>query len=227
MRDSDQDPTPTRTAVTPLDYAAPGPWRMSWGTERALEACVVVAIIVLLVAILMPSHGGNRRGAERVACAANLRSVGQAIQMYANDHVGDFPDTLEHVVAGGYVPDVRIFLCPCSTNTDTPAQGATRAAIAADLTTGGHLSYAYVGRGLTVKAGSDTVIAYEHATHHEGKGGNVLFADGHVVWHSTAELRAVIDWYAAGKGPMIKAGGAALLRPATRAAMQPVGRPAP
>jgi prepilin-type processing-associated H-X9-DG protein len=60
---------------------------------------------------------------------------------------------------------------------------------------------------LTLRDPRDVVLAYEHATNHlrDGKpeGGNVLFADGHVEWHVAADLRAVIDWHAAGNGPMM------------------------
>lgn len=210
--------TPRDTCTTPpvpLDYARPMPRvRPAW-VSRAAEAVVCLGIILLLVSILMPNINRARPQGERIACAANLRYVGQSIQMYANEHRGAFPDTLDQVVAGRFAPDVRVMLCPACE--DTPARGATPAAVAADLTAGGHLSYVYVGKGLTFRDRGDIVLAYEHATNHlrddKRGGGNVLFADGHVEWHDAAELRAVIDWHAAGNGPMMW-GKPTMLQPA-------------
>jgi competence protein ComGC len=218
MTSADEDPTPTPAAATPLDYAAPTPWQLSPAGSRLIEAGIVVAIILLLVAVLMPSLGSNRAAAERVACMANLRSVGQSLQTYAHANGGRFPDTLGQVILAGYVPDVRIFLC--YSGADTPARGTTPPALAADLASGGHLSYAYVGRGLTSAADPYTVIAFEHAGHHKGGGGVLLCADGHAEWLLEKDMRAVTDWHAAGKGPVVlanPAGGSPLAtRPAPR-----------
>lgn len=203
----------------PLDYAGP----TSAPRRRRLMPLVVKGsitaflLLALLVAILLPSAGNARPQALRIACAANLRSLGQSIWMYSNAHAGAFPDTLERAVAGGFVPDVRVLLCPGSA--DTPAQGATPAAQAADLTAGGHLSYTYVGTGLTQAAHPDTVIAYDHAGNHEGGGGNVLFADGHVEWYNRAEFRTLVDRAAAGERP--------LLPRYLRAGTQPTTQPGP
>lgn len=190
----------------PLDYAGPRSVRPGPRTPTAVEWLVVFGVILLLVAIVLPSLNSPRIGSVRVACSANLRSLGQALHMYAAEHRGALPVTVDTVVAERFLPDVRILLCPdCE---DTPAKGVTPAALAADVTAGGHLSYVYVGRGLMLSARGDTVLAYEHAANHvdeDGKpeGGNVLFLDGHVEWHDAAELRAVIDWHAAGNGPAV------------------------
>jgi prepilin-type processing-associated H-X9-DG protein len=222
MRHVDDDAGVADMAAPPLDYAGPAsvPPR-GRGPLVAKVTLALVLLLVLLVAVLLPMTGRARPGAVRIACAANLRGVGQSVAMYANAHGGAFPDTLEQAVATGYVPDVRIFCCPGAK--DTPATGGTPAAEAADLVAGGHLSYAYVGGGLTLAADRNTVIAYEHATNHEGQGGNVLFADGHAEWFAAAQLRAVTDWHAAGNGPQVWRRPAAPALPATRAApMQPV-----
>ena len=42
------------------------------------------------------------------------------------------------------------------------------------------LSYIYCGKGLTVRAGPQAILAYEPLSNHDGKKMNVLFADGHV-----------------------------------------------
>src|SRR4051794_5787340 len=48
-----------------------------------VELLVVIGIIAVLVAILLPSLNKVRDSAKKTACLANLRSIGQLIQMYA------------------------------------------------------------------------------------------------------------------------------------------------
>jgi prepilin-type processing-associated H-X9-DG protein/prepilin-type N-terminal cleavage/methylation domain-containing protein len=50
-----------------------------------VELLVVIAIIALLIAILLPALGKAKQQAMRIACAANLRSMGQAMAIYIND----------------------------------------------------------------------------------------------------------------------------------------------
>src|SRR5262245_46588266 len=56
-----------------------------------VELLVVIGIIALLISILLPSLGRARRAANTVACAANLRSILQGMQMYAAQNKGYFP----------------------------------------------------------------------------------------------------------------------------------------
>ena len=56
-----------------------------------VELLVVIGIIALLVALLMPALAAARRSAQQIKCAANLRTLGQALLMHANEHRGYFP----------------------------------------------------------------------------------------------------------------------------------------
>ena len=51
-----------------------------------IELLVVIAIIALLIGILLPALGRARAGAQATTCLVNMRSLGQATQMYAMDH---------------------------------------------------------------------------------------------------------------------------------------------
>jgi prepilin-type N-terminal cleavage/methylation domain-containing protein len=56
-----------------------------------IELLVVIAIMALLVGILLPALSQARHQARRAACAANLRQVGVAIHLYAEDHDDTIP----------------------------------------------------------------------------------------------------------------------------------------
>jgi|tagenome__1003787_1003787.scaffolds.fasta_scaffold20841485_3 prepilin-type processing-associated H-X9-DG protein/prepilin-type N-terminal cleavage/methylation domain-containing protein len=55
-----------------------------------VELLVVVGIIAVLIALLMPALSKVRKHALEVKCAANLRSIGQALTMYTQQY-GYYP----------------------------------------------------------------------------------------------------------------------------------------
>ena len=55
-----------------------------------IELLVVVAIIAVLVAILLPAMSRARESAMRVSCSSNLKQMGTAFLMYADENNGWF-----------------------------------------------------------------------------------------------------------------------------------------
>src|SRR4051812_46749705 len=58
-----------------------------------VELLVVIGIIALLISILLPSLSRARETANRVKCGSNLRQIGQAMLLYANENNGSYPRT--------------------------------------------------------------------------------------------------------------------------------------
>ncbi len=56
-----------------------------------VELLVVIGIIALLISILMPSLSKAREAARSVSCMANLRAIGQGMQLYVSQYKGNIP----------------------------------------------------------------------------------------------------------------------------------------
>jgi len=56
-----------------------------------LEILAVIFIIAIVTAVLLPTIARTHEPANRVKCGSNLRMIGQAIQLYANENKGNYP----------------------------------------------------------------------------------------------------------------------------------------
>ncbi|HEY1629241.1 MAG TPA: type II secretion system protein, partial [Tepidisphaeraceae bacterium] len=53
-----------------------------------VELLVVIGIIAVLISILLPALNKARRAANTIKCGANLRSITQAMMIYASQNKG-------------------------------------------------------------------------------------------------------------------------------------------
>jgi prepilin-type N-terminal cleavage/methylation domain-containing protein len=58
-----------------------------------IELLVVLAVIALLAAILFPVFARAREQSRRAACLSNLKQIGAAFLLYAQDYDGGYPNT--------------------------------------------------------------------------------------------------------------------------------------
>ena len=56
-----------------------------------VELMVVMSVIAALIAILLPGLAAARERANRIKCASNLRQIGLAMKMYADEKRGTYP----------------------------------------------------------------------------------------------------------------------------------------
>ncbi len=152
-----------------------------------------VGYLALVVSIMIPSLSRAREMANRVKCASNMRQIGQAMLLYANQNKGAYPPDLTTLAKADGTLSTNMFVCP--SGNDTPAPDW------AHLASGGHLSYIYVGNGMNTAAVPNAVLLYENPAEHGGDGMNVLFGDGHVEYENGGQTKRIVQQLNAGQNP--------------------------
>ncbi|MCY2953817.1 MAG: prepilin-type N-terminal cleavage/methylation domain-containing protein [Planctomycetota bacterium] len=125
-----------------------------------VELLVVIGIIGLLIGILLPALSRVQSVAREKACASNLRQIGQALFIYANDNRDCLPLEpteqnphlqLMRLIQAQLKCDYRIFYCPESDRMDgfarnpmyTPVGGVDTVADTPENVAAGNISYIY------------------------------------------------------------------------------------
>ncbi|HSU67274.1 MAG TPA: H-X9-DG-CTERM domain-containing protein [Tepidisphaeraceae bacterium] len=141
-----------------------------------------------MIATLLPSLNRAREQANRVKSASNLRQIGLAAVMYANNNKGKLPDDFKAmIVEEDLVP--QVFVNP--RGGDMPAIPPNKDQWPEWVEE--HSDYVWLGKGKSVTtAGPETVIAHEKLEENP-EGVNLLFGDGHVEWMPASGARETIE----------------------------------
>jgi prepilin-type N-terminal cleavage/methylation domain-containing protein/prepilin-type processing-associated H-X9-DG protein len=162
-----------------------------------LEMLIVVAIILFLTTVYWGSNSASRQKKQLAQCQQNLSKIFIAMQIYANDQGGKFPEVrgaqtseaaLDRLVPK-YTVDTGPFICPASRNSSLPA---------GESLLNRNISYSYymgrraadeqavlmTDRQVNTNSKSAGQLVFSSSgkppgNNHNKFGGNLLFCDGH------------------------------------------------
>ena len=82
-----------------------------------IELLVVIAIIGILAAMLLPALNNARDRGKTAVCVSNLKQIGVAVAMYADDHNDYYPSGF--IASGADNGDWTLFIAPYPAKTQT------------------------------------------------------------------------------------------------------------
>ena len=116
------------------------------------EVLFVTLIITIFMVILTPFISKIRSQAKIFSCEESLQEIGIGLKLYAAEHDGEFPSSLDELPEGGYIDDRK------------------------PLEEGYHYTTGY-----NILSPSDSVVIFDKETKHK-HGKHVLYVSGDIVW---------------------------------------------
>jgi prepilin-type processing-associated H-X9-DG protein len=164
-------------------YSPPPPKKKSsalpWVLGCGAVGCLGLMVFGVLLGLMLPAVQRVRESARRASCKSNLRQIGLAAHMWADDNDEKFPPDLKSLYPD-YVDNAKIYSCPSSRSTYRDFESGNVTARSS--------SYAYLPGRAVVFPGT-FVLAYDKsADNHNGGGFNVLYCDAHVEWWRATRL---------------------------------------
>jgi len=184
-------------------------WRRGF---TLIELLVVIAIIAILASILFPVFAQARAKARQASCMSNLKQLGIALEMYAQDADGVYPPwgtdgadpdagppdvyTWDTVLLP-YMKNKQILVCPSNTHRGARSYAMPRYVsaqyrdyIPAPTETVALFDKGWKDAGVRGDAAAENFFQTHGSTGHDlstelwhNEGKNFLFVDGHVKWY--------------------------------------------
>lgn len=188
------NPTAGQSVGTP-EVLRDGAKKLGMRTRILIALVIVVCLLGIgLVASppIVPSLSRDIVYAHRKSCMAHLRSIGDALRVYADERGGKYPDSLETLILSG--ANVRGADFQCTSSADHIPDATTPALLAKQISSLGmpdgfaelrgyegpapsrYLSYVYIPPNLTGVT-PQSVVLFEPITNHLDRI-HVLFGDG-------------------------------------------------
>ena len=93
-----------------------------------IELLVVIAIIAILAGLLLPAITKAKERGRQAKCIGNVRSIAQAVLMYATDNRLTLPSPTNIMDVKSslttYIKDTAVYECPSDRGSDGPTVGA-------------------------------------------------------------------------------------------------------
>ena len=160
----------------------------------------LLILCAIAAAIFRASPRRTYELSNKSVCQSRLHQIGLGILLYSFDNGGSYPDSFASLILAEKM-EPCVFVCPGSN--DNPSTAPTTRAQADEMSSPGHVSYIYLGKGLTSKTVlSNQIIAYEPLANH-GDGIDVLFGDGHAEFFDLKRATKIISDANAGIRPVM------------------------
>ncbi|MGA9450767.1 MAG: prepilin-type N-terminal cleavage/methylation domain-containing protein [Verrucomicrobiia bacterium] len=163
-----------------------------------VELLIVLVLMIIMTTMMWGFGSASRQRAEKKACQQNLSKIYLAMQIYANDYRGKFPETngvqtseeVLYVLVPRYTVDTSIFICPGGRDSALPeGESFRKRKISYAYYMGVRLNDAPLAlmsdrqvNTLPKNAGDDafSTTGKPPGNNHHKYGGNFLFSDGHM-----------------------------------------------